>query len=164
MLLDMVLQTNNKIVACQKLFYSLWCLFHLQGCHGDLTSEEKQILLAEFLLRHSKSSVSIAHEFAKKAANLHLPRMWHGTFLNFDSKFLWKMTATMHKPRKPKQPWKHLIKIESYIICFSKAKERAQFSSSNWLPWPLYKELWSSAWIFYFQKHSKTSILLANLK
>lgn len=40
------------------------------GCHGDLTTEERQILLAEFSLRHSKSSISIAHEYAKrKAAN-----------------------------------------------------------------------------------------------
>ncbi|KAI3768542.1 hypothetical protein L2E82_19320 [Cichorium intybus] len=36
------------------------------GGHGDLTSEEKQILLAEFSLRHSRSSVSIAHEYAKR--------------------------------------------------------------------------------------------------
>nr|XP_043616586.1 tRNA (guanosine(18)-2'-O)-methyltransferase [Erigeron canadensis] len=36
------------------------------GCHGDLTSEEKQILLAEFSLRHSRSSISIAHEYAKR--------------------------------------------------------------------------------------------------
>ncbi|XP_023745692.2 uncharacterized protein LOC111893832 isoform X2 [Lactuca sativa] len=36
------------------------------GGHGDLTSEEKQILLAEFSLRHSRSSMSIAHEYAKR--------------------------------------------------------------------------------------------------
>ncbi|KAL4582026.1 hypothetical protein LXL04_006563 [Taraxacum kok-saghyz] len=36
------------------------------GSHGDLTLEEKQILLAEFSLRHSRSSVSIAHEYAKR--------------------------------------------------------------------------------------------------
>lgn len=36
------------------------------GSHGDLTVEERQILLAEFLLRHSKSSISIANEFAKR--------------------------------------------------------------------------------------------------
>ncbi|KAK9067199.1 hypothetical protein SSX86_014524 [Deinandra increscens subsp. villosa] len=36
------------------------------GGHGDLTSEEKQILLAEFSLRHSRSSISIAHEYAKR--------------------------------------------------------------------------------------------------
>ncbi|KAI7736941.1 hypothetical protein M8C21_019204, partial [Ambrosia artemisiifolia] len=36
------------------------------GAHGDLTSEEKQILLAEFSLRHSRSSISIAEEYAKR--------------------------------------------------------------------------------------------------
>lgn len=36
------------------------------GAHGDLTSEEKQILLAEFSLRHSRSSISIAQEYAKR--------------------------------------------------------------------------------------------------
>uniref|UniRef100_A0A9I9CXE5 tRNA/rRNA methyltransferase SpoU type domain-containing protein n=1 Tax=Cucumis melo TaxID=3656 RepID=A0A9I9CXE5_CUCME len=36
------------------------------GCHGDLTSEERQILLAEFSLRHSKSAISIANELAKR--------------------------------------------------------------------------------------------------
>ncbi|KAJ9562101.1 hypothetical protein OSB04_007261 [Centaurea solstitialis] len=36
------------------------------GGHGDLTPEEKQILLAEFSLRHSRSSISIAHEYAKR--------------------------------------------------------------------------------------------------
>ncbi|XP_075077679.1 LOW QUALITY PROTEIN: uncharacterized protein LOC107760039 [Nicotiana tabacum] len=36
------------------------------GCHGDLTSEESQILLAEFTLRHSNSAIRIAHEYAKR--------------------------------------------------------------------------------------------------
>ncbi|KAF3444824.1 hypothetical protein FNV43_RR14517 [Rhamnella rubrinervis] len=36
------------------------------GFHGDLTVEERQILLAEFFLRHSKSSTRIAHEFSKR--------------------------------------------------------------------------------------------------
>ncbi|XP_050227133.1 uncharacterized protein LOC126676860 [Mercurialis annua] len=36
------------------------------GAHGDLTSEESQILLAEFSLRHSKSAMSIVHEYAKR--------------------------------------------------------------------------------------------------
>ncbi|XP_027150737.1 uncharacterized protein LOC113751076 [Coffea eugenioides] len=36
------------------------------GCHGDLTSQESQILLAEFFLRHSKSAISIANEYSKR--------------------------------------------------------------------------------------------------
>ncbi|GKB25263.1 hypothetical protein Tco_0864664 [Tanacetum coccineum] len=38
----------------------------INGAHGDLTSSEKQILLAEFSLRHSRSSISIAQEYAKR--------------------------------------------------------------------------------------------------
>ncbi|KAJ9173233.1 hypothetical protein P3X46_016392 [Hevea brasiliensis] len=45
------------------------------GCHGDLTSEESQILLAEFSLRHSKSAISIAHEYAKRKAAVPLPKL-----------------------------------------------------------------------------------------
>ncbi|BBN68178.1 tRNA/rRNA methyltransferase SpoU family protein [Prunus dulcis] len=45
------------------------------GCHGDLTFEESQILLAEFSLRHSKSSMSIAHEYAKRKAAVLTPRI-----------------------------------------------------------------------------------------
>ncbi|CAN6571978.1 unnamed protein product [Malus baccata var. baccata] len=40
------------------------------GSHGDLTFEESQILLAEFSLRHSKSSISIAREYVKRKASL----------------------------------------------------------------------------------------------
>lgn len=37
-----------------------------QGCHGDLTSDEQQILLAEFSLRHSKNATRVANEYAKR--------------------------------------------------------------------------------------------------
>lgn len=37
-----------------------------QGSHGDLSESEKEILMAEFSLRHSRSSLSIAYEFAKR--------------------------------------------------------------------------------------------------
>ncbi|XP_072989956.1 uncharacterized protein [Typha latifolia] len=36
------------------------------GHHGDLMSEESQILLAEFYLRHRESTISIVHEYAKR--------------------------------------------------------------------------------------------------
>ncbi|KAH9740264.1 hypothetical protein WN944_005590 [Citrus x changshan-huyou] len=45
------------------------------GCNGDLTSEEKQILLAEFSLRHSKSAISIVHEYAKRKETTHMPKL-----------------------------------------------------------------------------------------
>ncbi|KAK9272702.1 hypothetical protein L1049_003079 [Liquidambar formosana] len=45
------------------------------GCHGDMTLEESQILLAEFSLRHSKSAISIAHEYAKRKAAKPMPKL-----------------------------------------------------------------------------------------
>ncbi|GMY13782.1 trna (guanosine(18)-2'-o)-methyltransferase [Fagus crenata] len=45
------------------------------GYHGDLTSEESQILLAEFSLRHSKSAISIAHEYAKRKSVMLTPKL-----------------------------------------------------------------------------------------
>uniref|UniRef100_A0A2P2PJJ1 Uncharacterized protein MANES_02G050600 n=1 Tax=Rhizophora mucronata TaxID=61149 RepID=A0A2P2PJJ1_RHIMU len=45
------------------------------GCHGDLTLEERQILLAEFFLRHSKSTMSIAHEYGRRKAAIPIPRL-----------------------------------------------------------------------------------------
>ncbi|VYS66908.1 unnamed protein product [Arabidopsis thaliana] len=36
------------------------------GSHGDLSEAEKEILMAEFSLRHSRSSICIAYEFAKR--------------------------------------------------------------------------------------------------
>ncbi|KAJ8437824.1 hypothetical protein Cgig2_013440 [Carnegiea gigantea] len=45
------------------------------GSHGDLTSEESQILLAEFCLRHSNSAISIACEYAKRKFSSPLPKL-----------------------------------------------------------------------------------------
>ncbi|XP_022774541.1 uncharacterized protein LOC111316725 isoform X2 [Durio zibethinus] len=45
------------------------------GCHGDLNEEESQILLAEFFLRHNKSTISIANEYAKRKATISRPRL-----------------------------------------------------------------------------------------
>ncbi|KAB1211485.1 tRNA (guanosine(18)-2'-O)-methyltransferase [Morella rubra] len=45
------------------------------GCHGDLTLEESQILLAEFSLRHSRSAISIAHQYAKRKAAVFTPNL-----------------------------------------------------------------------------------------
>ncbi|ESQ41513.1 hypothetical protein EUTSA_v10013964mg [Eutrema salsugineum] len=41
------------------------------GSHGDLSEEEKEILMAEFSLRHSRSSLCIASEFAKRKHQQH---------------------------------------------------------------------------------------------
>ncbi|XP_021770884.1 uncharacterized protein LOC110735061 isoform X2 [Chenopodium quinoa] len=45
------------------------------GSHGDLTSDESQILLAEFFLRHSKSAISMAHEYAKRKSSNALSKL-----------------------------------------------------------------------------------------
>ncbi|OMO87728.1 tRNA/rRNA methyltransferase, SpoU [Corchorus capsularis] len=45
------------------------------GCHGDLNEEESQILMAEFLLRHNNSSISIANEYARRKASMTMPRL-----------------------------------------------------------------------------------------
>ncbi|KAG2715604.1 hypothetical protein I3843_03G087700 [Carya illinoinensis] len=45
------------------------------GCHGDLTVEQSQILLAEFSLRHSRSAISIANEYAKRKAGTFTPKL-----------------------------------------------------------------------------------------
>ncbi|MQL74121.1 hypothetical protein Taro_006464, partial [Colocasia esculenta] len=39
------------------------------GCHGDLTSRERDILLAEFFLRHRETSVGIVEEYARQKVN-----------------------------------------------------------------------------------------------
>nr|GMC95171.1 TRNA (guanosine(18)-2'-O)-methyltransferase [Ipomoea batatas]GMC99357.1 TRNA (guanosine(18)-2'-O)-methyltransferase [Ipomoea batatas] len=45
------------------------------GCHGDLTLEESQILLAEFSLRHSNTAISIANEYAKRKIDRLTPKL-----------------------------------------------------------------------------------------
>ncbi|KAK4393159.1 tRNA (guanosine(18)-2'-O)-methyltransferase [Sesamum angolense] len=57
----------NVSVAAGLLMHQAVCDRTLRmGCHGDLTQEERQILLAEFYLRHNKNSLSIANEFSKR--------------------------------------------------------------------------------------------------
>lgn len=62
--------TSNVIWSNSKLIvhYSEMSndLFFVKGCHGDLTSEERHILLAEFTLCHKKSAISVVNEFAKR--------------------------------------------------------------------------------------------------
>ncbi|KAK9699339.1 hypothetical protein RND81_08G168300 [Saponaria officinalis] len=45
------------------------------GSHGDLTPKESQILLAEFYLRHSRTTVNIACEYAKRKSSLPTPKL-----------------------------------------------------------------------------------------
>lgn len=67
----------NVSVAAGIVMHHAVCdrTMHL-GCHGDLNEDESQILLAEFLLRHNNSSISIANEYAKRKAHMLLiPRL-----------------------------------------------------------------------------------------
>ncbi|KAL8144458.1 hypothetical protein V2J09_017490 [Rumex salicifolius] len=45
------------------------------GFHGDLTPNESQILLAELSLRHSKTTINIVHEFAKRTPGTPIPKL-----------------------------------------------------------------------------------------
>ncbi|KAJ4973583.1 hypothetical protein NE237_006757 [Protea cynaroides] len=45
------------------------------GCPSDLTPEESQILHAELSLRHSKNTISIANEYAKRKAGRAMPKL-----------------------------------------------------------------------------------------
>ncbi|KAJ7971031.1 tRNA guanosine-2'-O-methyltransferase [Quillaja saponaria] len=45
------------------------------GCHGDLTLEESEILLAEFSLRHSNSALSIVQEYANRKSAMITPKL-----------------------------------------------------------------------------------------
>lgn len=54
----------------------------LQGSHGDLTSDESQILLAEFFLRHSKSAISTACEYAIRKSSSTMSKLWCITLYN----------------------------------------------------------------------------------
>ncbi|KAL9227003.1 hypothetical protein vseg_002752 [Gypsophila vaccaria] len=45
------------------------------GLHGDLTPKETQILLAEFYLRHSRTAISVASEYAKRKTSFPTPKL-----------------------------------------------------------------------------------------
>lgn len=45
------------------------------GYHGDLTLEQRQILVAEFSLRHKKAAINIVHMYAKQKAATPMPKL-----------------------------------------------------------------------------------------
>lgn len=60
----------NVSVAAGILMHHVVCDRVSQlGRHGDLTSEESRILLAEFYLRHRENTLGIVHEYAKRKVN-----------------------------------------------------------------------------------------------
>ncbi|XP_047154148.1 tRNA (guanosine(18)-2'-O)-methyltransferase [Vigna umbellata] len=67
----MVDSFNVSVAAGILMHHAVCNRISRMGHHGDLTVEECQILLAEFSLRHSKSSISIVEDYAtRKAATL----------------------------------------------------------------------------------------------
>ncbi|GFP91776.1 tRNA (guanosine(18)-2'-o)-methyltransferase [Phtheirospermum japonicum] len=57
----------NVSVAAGLLMHQAVCDRTLRmGCHGDLTQADRQILLAEFYLRHNENAIRIANEFSKR--------------------------------------------------------------------------------------------------
>ncbi|ESW11558.1 hypothetical protein PHAVU_008G040300 [Phaseolus vulgaris] len=67
----MVDSFNVSVAAGILMHHAVCDRISRMGNHGDLTVEECQILLAEFSLRHSKSSISIVEDYAtRKAATL----------------------------------------------------------------------------------------------
>ncbi|KAM7506803.1 hypothetical protein LguiA_017256 [Lonicera macranthoides] len=71
----MVDSFNVSVAAGILMHYAVCDRTSRMGCHGDLTSEESQILLAEFSLRHSKSAISIANEYAKRKIASPIPKL-----------------------------------------------------------------------------------------
>ncbi|TKY65129.1 tRNA (guanosine(18)-2'-O)-methyltransferase [Spatholobus suberectus] len=64
----MVDSFNVSVAAGILMHHAVCDRISRMGCHGDLTVEECQILLAEFSLRHSKSAISIVEDYAKRKA------------------------------------------------------------------------------------------------
>ncbi|KAK7295423.1 hypothetical protein RJT34_18331 [Clitoria ternatea] len=66
----MVDSFNVSVAAGILMHHAVCDRISRMGRHGDLTVEESQILLAEFLLRHSPSTISIVEDYAKRKAAL----------------------------------------------------------------------------------------------
>ncbi|PNX84275.1 tRNA (guanosine(18)-2'-O)-methyltransferase-like protein, partial [Trifolium pratense] len=66
----MVDSFNVSVAAGILMHHAVCDRISRTGCHGDLTVEERQILLAEFSLRHSNSAISVVEDYAKRKAAL----------------------------------------------------------------------------------------------
>ncbi|XP_020593610.1 uncharacterized protein LOC110033835 [Phalaenopsis equestris] len=65
-MIGMVDSFNVSVAAGILLHHAVHHRFSHMGHHGDLTTEERRILLAEFYLRHRESSMAIVHEYVKR--------------------------------------------------------------------------------------------------
>ncbi|CAK8540696.1 unnamed protein product [Lathyrus sativus] len=66
----MVDSFNVSVAAGILMHHAVCDRISRTGQHGDLTVEERQILLAEFSLRHSNSVISVVEHYAKRKAAL----------------------------------------------------------------------------------------------
>ncbi|CAI8591883.1 unnamed protein product [Vicia faba] len=66
----MVDSFNVSVAAGILMHHAVCDRISRTGQHGDLTVEERQILLAEFSLRHSNSVISVVEDYAKRKAAL----------------------------------------------------------------------------------------------
>lgn len=66
----MVDSFNVSVAAGILMHHAVCDRISRTGRHGDLTVEERQILLAEFSLRHSNSAISVVEDYAKRKASL----------------------------------------------------------------------------------------------
>ncbi|XP_004491861.1 uncharacterized protein [Cicer arietinum] len=66
----MVDSFNVSVAAGILMHHAVCDRISRMGRHGDLTVDERQILLAEFSLRHSNSAISVVEDYAKRKAAL----------------------------------------------------------------------------------------------
>lgn len=71
----MVESFNVSVAAGILMHHAVWDRTSRMGRHGDLTSEESHILLAEFTLRHRKNAISIVNEYAKRKTRSLVPKL-----------------------------------------------------------------------------------------
>lgn len=68
----MVDSFNVSVAAGILIHHAVYDRFSRLGRHGDLTCEEREVLRAEFFLRHRKSTMTIVNEYAKRMVGVSL--------------------------------------------------------------------------------------------
>lgn len=77
----MVDSFNVSVAAGILIHHAVHDRFSRLGRHGDLTLEERQVLLAEFFLRHRESMMAIIHEYAKRKQGINLDKIMNRAML-----------------------------------------------------------------------------------
>lgn len=68
----MVDSFNVSVAAGILIHHAVYDRFSRLGRHGDLTCEEREVLRAEFFLRHRKSTMTVVNEYAKRMLGVSL--------------------------------------------------------------------------------------------